>query len=204
MFRRLIFLALILFLAACTRTIPSGEQRTSVAPVAKAIETSTATPLVPAGVIRYAAQPGTPVAIANFLYPDAGCDWLGIAGQVFSSGAAQNGLVVEVSGMMAGKPLLLFTLTGNASAIGPGGFEIRLADHPILSEYMLKVRVKDIGGNVLSYPVPVRIDGTCDGNLVIVNFTEYQTYANNIYLPAIRWQKYSRVYLPMTRRDLGE
>lgn len=120
---------------------------------------------------RYTVQPGTPVMTANIARPEAGCNWTGVAGQVFGpDGRPAEGLVVEVSGRLGGEEILALGLTGVAPALGPGGYAITLADKAIPSQGTLRAQVLDLNGAVLSAEIPFNTSGSCETNLTLINF----------------------------------
>jgi len=120
----------------------------------------------------YAVQPGTPTRVTNFLVPEAGCSYLGIAGQVFDmEGQPVQGLIVEVTGELDGNPVLQLVLTGSATRLGPGGFEIKLADRAIESQGALTIQIFDLAGLALSAAIPFDTSQDCDANQVLLNFT---------------------------------
>jgi len=101
-----------------------------------------------------------PNNIANY----AGCNWLGLAGEVFgSNGEPQAGLIIHVWG--GGIDELVYS--GGAPAYGPSGWERSLDDHP--KEGIFFVQLHD-GTRPLSPVVEVRTRDDCFGNLVIINF----------------------------------
>ena len=82
----------------------------------------------------YMFQRGTPAAIPNFIDSGAGCNWAGVGGQVFDqSGVPMSGLIVKVSGTLEGRQIQYYVFTGSSQHFGPGGYELKLADHPISS-----------------------------------------------------------------------
>lgn len=121
----------------------------------------------------FVAQSGTPVYLSNFVHPDRGCEWAGIAGQVFdASGATKSGLVVSVFGQLDGQAVDSVTLTGlpASRAYGPGGYELVLGDHPAQSQGSLSVQVFDQNGDALTAPLVVDTFADCAKNLVLANF----------------------------------
>lgn len=143
----------------------------------------------PEDLYRYSVQVGTPVATANFLQPEAGCDWMGVGGQVFSrSDKPVTGLIVEVGGTLDGSPVLLLSITGDATALGPGGYEIKLADKPVASQGTLWLQLHDVMGEPQSDKVYFDTysgENECEQNLIIVNFHELGTEQIEQYLPSI-------------------
>ncbi len=120
---------------------------------------------------RYAPQSGTPVMTTNIARPEAGCNWTGVAGQVFGpDGRPVGGLVVEISGRLGGEEVLFLGLTGVAPTLGPGGYAITLAEEAIPSQGTLVAQVKDLDGTVLSAEIPFNTSDSCDANLTLINF----------------------------------
>lgn len=138
---------------------------------------------------RYALQTGTPVATANFLQTESGCDFMGVAGQVFSrNDQPVTGLIVEVGGTLGGSPVLLLSITGDSTALGPGGYEIKLADEPVASQGTLWLQLHDVMGKPQSEKVYFDTysgENECDQNLIIINFRELSTAPLEQYLPSI-------------------
>jgi len=115
-----------------------AEPTVSPIPTAEAQGTPTSPSPVQAEVIesppRFLVQMGTPVNTTNFVNPAAECNWMGVGGQIFGRDEKPiSGLIVEVGGTLDGNPVLSLALTGGSSVLGPGGFEITLADEPIAS-----------------------------------------------------------------------
>ncbi len=109
----------------------------------------------------------------NFLYPESGCSWLGIAGQVFDkNGNPVNNLVVSIKGELDGKAVDLLSMTGTALDYGPGGYEIKLADKAVASSGKLKLVLYDLQGNQLSDSLLLDTYTDCAKNLIIVNFSK--------------------------------
>lgn len=155
-----------------------------------AVVTITATPLptftsVPAATIEptatstpppaiYFPQPGTPAYIANFARPSNGCNWLGVAGQVFGpDGLPVLNLIVSVKGKLGNTVVDAFSMTGLAEGdpYGPGGYEIKLADQPYSTSKSLAVQVFDLDAKPLSSPLTLDTFLDCGKNLIIINFT---------------------------------
>ena len=140
--------------------------------------TATATALPPTATPvpveeKFVVQQDSPVYIPNFVYPDLGCNWMGIAGQVFNqAGSPMENVVVVADGSIGNSPLEQITLTSLASAYGPGGYELPLADHTIESSNIIYLSIYDLEGNLLSQPFSVETFDDCEKNLIIVNFKE--------------------------------
>jgi tetratricopeptide (TPR) repeat protein len=99
----------------------------------------------------------------------AGCEWLGVGGQVFdSAGAAVSGAIVRVwSGGWQGST----SVSGQKTEYGSGGWEIYLDNHP--KDGVWNCQVIDAGGAGLS-PVATfqTYAGDCNRNLVLINFKQ--------------------------------
>ena len=118
-------------------------------------------------------QEGTPATMANWAHPEAGCNWLSVAGQVFNlADDPEIGFIVEAGGSLEGEPVLGLSLTGLGSVYGPGGYEIQLADRTIASQDQVWVQLKDEAGNPLSYPIYLQTYENCDKNVILLNFVE--------------------------------
>jgi hypothetical protein len=104
-----------------------------------------------------------------------GCDWLGIAGQVFDlNGEPVPGLPIQVTGDQGFSVPPVFT--GTAEDLGPSGYEIKLADEPKEAEYV--VRLLNTTGMPLSEPIVVRTLSSCDRNVAIVNFVQNHEFSH--------------------------
>jgi hypothetical protein len=118
------------------------------------------------------ADDGYPYAIegpyyrANLVANYAGCDWLGLAGEVFGrNGEPQGGLIVHVWG--GGIDHLAYS--GEAQAYGPSGWERSLDDHP--KEGLFYVQLHD-GVGPVSAVLEVQTVDDCYQNLIIINFRQ--------------------------------
>lgn len=105
-----------------------------------------------------------------------GCDWMGVAGQVFAiNNAPVQGLIIEVGGSLGGEQIgnpTILQATGLATAYGPGGYEVKLADALIDSSGSLWIRVLDQAGLPLSEKIYFFTFNDCDKNLILVNFKQ--------------------------------
>ena len=134
---------------------------------------------------KYIVQPGTPLAVANFVQTEAGCNWMGIAGQVFSvTGEPVTNLVVDIEGKLEGQDVLFLAITGTAQLIGPGGFVIQLADHPLATEGTMFLQVFDLQGVPQSNQIPLTTYASCEQNLILLNLTAFEK-KEKLYLPSI-------------------
>ena len=138
---------------------------------------TTAPPLIAAATNDYAfmLQQGSPAAIdgAQF-HPDAGCGWLGVAGQATSlNGESVKGLFIQLGGSLPGvKSLDNITMTGLAPQYGQGGFEITLSDQLIASSDMLWIQLLDQQNLPLSDRIYFDTYDDCTKNLIIIYFDQ--------------------------------
>lgn len=161
--------------------ISSIEEETT--PIA--LPTIFPTPTKQAAVI--VTQPQTPAYLVNFLHPELGCQWTGVAGQIFNpSGLSVNGLIVEVSGKVNGIDFLGLGLTGTSLPIGPGGFEIKLANQPFDSHAALNLRIFDKNGVQLNDTLPLTTYNDCRKNLILINFVLLsQPLTEKVFFPIV-------------------
>jgi Predicted solute binding protein len=135
--------------------------------------TRTETPTQTSTPAPYVLQEEAPAYIENFAHPDAGCEWMGVAGQVFGAdGKPQLNLVVVVKGKLGKNNLDLAGVSGipEADLYGPGGYEIQLADKPSASTQSLAIQVYDLNGNALSDAYAFDTYPDCKQNLIVINF----------------------------------
>ena len=132
----------------------------------------------------YLFQRGTPAAIPNFIDIGAGCNWAGLGGQVFDQdGSPLAGLIVKVSGTLEGRQILHTVYTGSSQHFGPGGFDLKLADHPVSSN-TLELILLTATGEPLSGRNHLQTYNTCQQNLLVVNLVPV-AIENPVYLPVI-------------------
>ena len=147
---------------------------------------------VAASTPYYWVQIGTPVAIPNFIQPEAGCDWLGVGGQVFDrTGLPVSGLVVRVTGTLEGNAISRFALTGGSTQLGPGGFEIPLTNHPVDSYGAIQLQLFDLAGAARSNSFALNPYQSCEQNLILVNLIEAPVN-NHWYFPIIFFNRRSQ------------
>ncbi len=139
----------------------------------------------------FAVQTGTPVGLPNWAHAEAGCNWMGIAGQIFDlTGTPAINFVVEAGGTLEGNPVLGLSLTGLNSVYGPGGFEVYLANHITASQNTVWIEIKDTQGKLVSERIYLSTYNDCNQNLILLNFVETAELPNPptpypFYLPLI-------------------
>jgi hypothetical protein len=133
---------------------------------------------------RYVVQTGTPVGVVNFVNAEAGCNWMGVGGQIFNlSTQPITGLEVRLGGSLAGNAMNRTTLSGQERSIGPGGFQISLGDLPTDSRGALWLQIFDGNGIPQSEKVFFDTFSGCDRNFILVNFLEVFRVRATQYLP---------------------
>lgn len=136
-------------------------------------------------------QDNTPIGMPNWAHAEEGCNWMGVAGQVFNLlGEPELNLVIEAGGMLEGETVIGLALTGLESVYGPGGYEIKLSDHPVATKNEIWLQVKDGSGEKLSYPIYFETFNDCNQNLILLNLIEVEEIPlppdpNEVYLPII-------------------
>ncbi|WP_299024019.1 hypothetical protein [uncultured Thermanaerothrix sp.] len=142
------------------------------------LSTPTAVPLT------LTVQSNLPAFIPAFRYASLGCNWMGVAGQVFDAGGNPvTNLVVSASGNVAGQSVDALGFTGLAPDYGPAGYEIKLADRVAPAIFWLQVF--NLQGMPLSEAQMFQMVSDCNRNLAIVNFVATDYLSNRLYLPMI-------------------
>jgi hypothetical protein len=149
---------------APTRTItPTARPPTATSTGPTPTTTGTLSPF------RYTLDKDNPVYLSNILN-DQGCNWFGIVGRAFTSdGNPRLNLTVHLEG----GGLVVDALTGSGpAALGPGGYQIPIADHPIATTDVYSVTLRDNTGTPLSTEYSIPTFGDCDKAMVMVNFVQ--------------------------------
>lgn len=95
-----------------------------------------------------------------------GCQWMGIAGQVFGNDNLPIwGIIVRLNG---GGYKNIDRFTGSDNEYGEGGYEFFLHTPVVEETYTIQLFRSD--GIVLSAPVVVKTTADCKNNLYVVNF----------------------------------
>jgi hypothetical protein len=123
----------------------------------------------------YDVAPGSPVAISSAAFhPEAGCNWIGVAGQVLDMTGApvSTGVVIQLSGVFNGQFIEKTSLTGIAPQYGQAGYEFYLGDTPVASNKTLWVQLLDQAAAPLSEKIYFETFGECARNLIFINFKQ--------------------------------
>ena len=126
----------------------------------------------------YLVQALNPLYIPNFTRPEAGCDWLGIGGQIFNrEGAVQKDILIKIGGEVAGSSVVEEITMPLAEpeidiAYGPGGYELTVALSPADSESTLWIQLFSLQGTPLTEQIYLDTYDDCQKNLLLMNFNE--------------------------------
>jgi hypothetical protein len=135
--------------------------------------------------VRYLYQPGTPVAINDFLQIEESCVGMEIAGQVFNNNEPTEDLIIKVSGSLGAEDdILIYAISGGEPRLGPSGYRINLSDQLEHSTNSVFIQLINSSGVSISPSLPVETYDDCDQNLIIVNFI-YVPTGNDLFLPLI-------------------
>lgn len=133
----------------------------------------------------YLPQAGVPILTQNFISPEDGCNWVGVAGQVFGlDGLPANGRIIELHGEFNGGNIILATTSGSSLQMGPGGYEMQIGDHPVATQGSLYLQLIDANAEPVSRKIFFNTGSSCDKNLTIINFIAFDT-AMELYFPFI-------------------
>ncbi len=119
----------------------------------------------------YTLQEGSPITLPNFNHPEAGCEWLGIAGQVFDQdGLEVLGLTVLVGDNQNPSAEPLQGQTGDSLAYGLGGYEVQIDEQASDSSERFWIQVLNAEGEPLTARHSFVTYEDCDQNLILINF----------------------------------
>jgi hypothetical protein len=150
---------------------PTYTLTPSLTPTPEYTLAPTRTGTVDPGTWIYKLQTGSPKYARNFAHAEVGCEWSGIAGQVFGPGGApQSDVVVMVTGDANGTRVDQMGLTGASVAYGQGAFEVELPDGPVRTYDTIGIQLFDVEGKQLSRFYSFDTYADCTKALVILNF----------------------------------
>jgi hypothetical protein len=116
-------------------------------------------------------QDGSPVYIPNFNHADAGCNWSGVAGQVFEiDHDPLNGYTIVITGRINGNNVSLSSVTGSSQAYGIGGYEIQLNNATFASSGALTAYLYDANLKQVAKPISLTTYQDCQANLLLLNY----------------------------------
>jgi len=115
-----------------------------------------------------------PQSIQSIIYPhlaDLGCNWQGVVGDVEdANGSPIIGMVLRLTGTLAGKPVNLTTVSGVSKDYGTSGYEFVLGTTPVASKDPLTLQLLDQAGLPLANNVYIVTSSSCTKNLILVRF----------------------------------
>lgn len=110
---------------------------------------------------------------SSLIRPNYGCDWVGVAGQVFDlQGRPVVGVRVWLRGTYENKRINFYSLTMESSPYGPSGFEFRLGDKPLNTTGQLSIQLLDQAGIPISERIYFDTFEDCEKNLILINFKQ--------------------------------
>ena len=108
---------------------------------------------------------------STIIHPEAGCNWLGVGGQVLDKDNSPiNAITVHLSGKLGDQNEDYLTVSGTSPQYGPAGFEFQLGTVPIESKNTLWIQVLDQSGLPLSDKIYFNTYTACDKNLTLIRF----------------------------------
>jgi len=108
---------------------------------------------------------------SDIFHPDAGCNWMGVAGQaVDMNNSPLLYAKVHISGVLGGKFIDYYGLTGTFREYGLAGFEFVLGEKTIASVDTLWIQLLDQQDLPLSDQIKLTTYNDCDKNLVMIRF----------------------------------
>lgn len=109
----------------------------------------------------------SPTNTQNFAN-SAGCNWLGVAGQVFDLDKEPVSAGAYMISVL--EPVASWTFTGSAPAYGLSGWEVYLGDEPKIATY--RIQLFTPAGTPVSEAYEFATVDSCDQNLVLINFVQ--------------------------------
>jgi hypothetical protein len=123
--------------------------------------------------VTFGKQDSSPSYEINTVHMDAGCNWLGVAGQIFDlDGQPISGILIEAGGNLGSQEVTRITLSGMAPNYGEGGYELAISDTPVVSDGDVWVQLLDQANLPLSDKIYFQTYDSCDSNLIKINFTQ--------------------------------
>jgi hypothetical protein len=154
---------------------PTSTSFATETPFSLFTPTATMTETQVVGGMPYDVAAGSPVAISSATFhPEAGCNWIGVAGQVLDMSGApvSTGVFIQLSGVYAGEFIEATSLTGVAPQYGQAGYEFYLGDKPEASNKTLWIQLLNQEGGPLSEKIYFETFEDCNRNLIFINFKQ--------------------------------
>ncbi len=136
--------------------------------------TATSTVEAPVDQVYMFAIQGEPIGLnVDVFKPNTGCSWQGVAGLVKDMQDQQLiNVGILIKGTYDGRTISEQTASGTHTEYGESGYEFQLGTTPIDSVGLLSIQLVDASGLPLSEPVIFDTYGTCDKNLIVINFKQ--------------------------------
>jgi hypothetical protein len=114
--------------------------------------------------------------IASTTYhPDAGCNWMGVAGRVVDmNDSSILYLTIHLGGKVGDQVMDYLGLSGTAPSYGQSGFEFVLGNRPIASTQTLWIQLLDQQNMPFSDKIYLDTFEDCAKNLIMVRFKKVQ------------------------------
>ena len=110
---------------------------------------------------------------SSLIRPNYGCNWIGVAGQVFDlQSRPVVGVRVWLRGTYDNKRINLYSLSMESSPYGPSGFEFTLGEKPLNSNGQLSIQLLDQAGIPISERIFFDTFEDCKKNLILINFKQ--------------------------------
>lgn len=157
---------------------PTPGNTATPSSTATATATETQAPTFTPTAVPFALQLMNPYYLKNFTHGDLGCDWLGVAGQIFNlEGQVQKDIVIRAGGEINGSSVVEEMTMPLAEpdvdlAYGPGGFELTLATSVADTESEIWIQLFSLEGDTLSDKIYLTTYDDCQKNLILLNFVE--------------------------------
>jgi len=125
------------------------------------------------GIYAFELQNDINAIESTIFKPNYGCDWSGVAGQVFDlQGRPVMGVRVWLRGTYNYQHIDILSLTLESSPYGPSGFEFTLGDKPVDSYGNLSIQLLDQANIPISDEIYFNTYADCSKNLIIMNFKQ--------------------------------
>ncbi len=125
-------------------------------------------PITPTQAPAFTVLPPSPSLTSNFVNPGAGCNFMGIGGQVYDmNNQPLPGIQISVTSDTGFNQT---TISGSNTTMGQSGWLIQVDTKVSPITYI--VELKSPQGVSLSNKVRVSFPGTCEQNLALINFKQ--------------------------------
>lgn len=155
------------------KTTPTETGIATITPTSTATKVMTPTTIPSPTGMPFAAT--VDYMASTSYHPDAGCNWMGVAGQVVDKNNSPIlYLTIHLGGAAGDKAVDYFSLSGTAPAYGPGGFEFVLGNKPVSSTHTLWIQLLDQQKMPFTDKIYLDTFEDCAKNLIMVRFKKVQ------------------------------